>query len=107
MKNPKEKASLFFLTGTLKASKVLNNNIRGYYITIIKLYSIECQKFRNINIKINNDTIKNYIDFKNEVYEYFGKLKNYDRKEIKNEISKDYHKTQYNFMLKKIEMSIL
>ena len=53
------------------------------------------------NIINNNETINQYIDFKNKVFFMLNEINIYDRKECKNKIQDIYKNNKYNFQLKK------
>ena len=89
-----------FCNATLKAKIGVRLNTKGYIISITKNHSHECLSLIKSNVINNNETINQFIDFKNKVFSMLNDINIYDRKDCKNKIQAIYN-NKYDFQLKK------
>ena len=90
-----------FCNATLKAKIGVRLNTKGYIISITKNHSNECLSLIKSNVINNNETINQFIDFKNKVFSMLNDINIYDRKDCKNKIKEIYNNNKYDFQLKK------
>ena len=90
-----------FCYATLKAKIGVRLNTKGYIISITKNHSNECLSLIKSNVINNNETINQFIDFKNKVFSMLNDINIYDRKDCKNKIQAIYNNNKYDFQLKK------
>ena len=76
-------------------------NSKGYYVSLTKKHSNECLTLLKSVVINNNETINEYIDFKNKVFVMLNDNNLYNIKDCKNKIESIYQNNKYNFQLKK------
>ena len=79
-----------FCNATLKAKLGVRLNTKGYFVSLAKNHSNECLTLLKSIIINNNETINEYIDFKNKVFTMLNDNNLYDRKDCKNKIESIY-----------------
>ena len=90
-----------FCNSTLEIKEITINNNVEFHINMSIPHSKECNNFYNYKNDINkSEKINEYINFRNEVFDYLNNILIYDRKECKKEIQKIYNSKKYNFLLK-------